>query len=154
MKRRQKQSQSSFIRTSSKIPTTISFIDSRTGSGQNGGGCGGFLLVGEPDVAIDVSQNERFESLQPGESWVTSQLLHDKSGTVLPNDATDGEEFRYQFNGETVDWWDWGSKAEHAETVVKLPCWLAGRVVEPKDNNGRPKLVVPTSQMISFSVRE
>jgi hypothetical protein len=120
---------------------------------EDGGGCGGFLLVDEPDVAVDISQNERFQSLQPGESWVTSQLLHDKTGSVLPDDATDGEEFRYRFNGETVDWWDWGSKAEHAGTVVKLPCWLAGRVVEPKDNNGRPKLVVPTSQMIAFSVR-
>jgi hypothetical protein len=53
-----------------------------------------------------------------------------------------------------MDWWDWGSMDEHRETVVKLPCWVAGEVTEPKDNGGRPRLVVPASEWIEFTLIE
>jgi len=53
-----------------------------------------------------------------------------------------------------VDWWDWGDSVAHAETVVKLPYWIAGAVVDPADNGGRASLVVPASDFASFSIVE
>ena len=112
-------------------------------------GCG-FLIVDDPDVPVNVSQNDRFASLHPGESWTTSQRLG-YNWTELPNDSEDGETFRYAFRGRTLDWWHWSSKADHEETVVKLPCFLFGPVVDPKENDGRPKLGVPTSNVVEFT---
>ena len=106
-----------------------------------------------PDVAVNVGQDDHFASLQPGESWTTSQRLG-YNWEELPNDAKNGEIFRYIFTGGSMDWWNWGSKADHEETVVKLPCFLWGPVVEPKDNDGRPKLGVTTSNVVEFSFME
>ncbi|KAH7380165.1 hypothetical protein BKA66DRAFT_442479 [Pyrenochaeta sp. MPI-SDFR-AT-0127] len=116
------------------------------------GGCG-FRIVDDPDVPVTVGQYGHFVSLQPGESWTTLQRIG-YNWTELPEDAENGETFRYVFIGETLDWWNWGSKADHEETVVKLPCYLAGPVVDPKDNDGRPQLVVQTSNEVEFSLVE
>jgi hypothetical protein len=113
-------------------------------------GGSGFQIMDDPDVPVTVGQDNRFASLQPGESWTTSQHIG-YNWTELPDDAENGEIFRYVFIGETVDWWDWGSKADHEATVVKLPCF-AGYVVDPKDNNGRPELVVQPSNVVGFSL--
>jgi hypothetical protein len=110
------------------------------------------MIVDEPDVAVNVSQDENFASLQPGQSWTTSTRVEGRQIGILPNDVNVGDVFRYVFKGVEVDWWNWGSKAEHNETIVELPCFIDGRVVEPKDNGGRPKLVVPASNFVEFTV--
>lgn len=110
------------------------------------------MIVDEPDLEVSPGQHEDFVSLRPGESWTTLRRIQGESWTLLPDDAESGDEFRYRFNGITVDWWDWGSREEHANTVVKLPCWTAGRVVEPAHNDGRPILVVPASGILEFSI--
>jgi hypothetical protein len=115
-------------------------------------GCG-FRIVDDPDVSVIVGQHDHFASLQPGDSWMTSQRIG-YNWTELPDDAENGETFRYVFRGDLLDWWDWGSKADHEETVVTLPCWISATVVDPKDNDGRPKLVVPTSNVVEFSFVE
>ncbi|CAO2648047.1 Nn.00g089690.m01.CDS01 [Neocucurbitaria sp. VM-36] len=112
-------------------------------------GCG-FLLVDSPDVAVNVGQSDHFASLQPGETWTTSQRLG-YNWEELPNDAKNGEVFRYIFTGGSMDWWNWGSKADHEKTVVKLPCFIFGPVVDPKDNDGRPRLGVTSSNVVEFS---
>ncbi|KAF2867147.1 hypothetical protein BDV95DRAFT_503446 [Massariosphaeria phaeospora] len=117
-------------------------------------GCGGFRIVDDPDVAVNVGHDDHFVSLRPGESWSTSHHLQHLGWTNLPDDTADGERFRYVFTGTTVDWWDWGSKAEHGETVVKLPCWVSGLVQDPAHNDGRVKLIVPASEVVEFSVAE
>jgi hypothetical protein len=63
-----------------------------------------------------------------------------------------GDVFRYTFKGVEVDWWDWGDSSDHEETVVTLPCFIAGRVVKPEDNGGRPKLIVPASNVLEFTI--
>ncbi|KAH7095926.1 hypothetical protein FB567DRAFT_43786 [Paraphoma chrysanthemicola] len=113
------------------------------------GGCS-FRIVDDPDLAIHVSQDEDFESLSPGETWRTSNRIQGDWWTTFPTDARNGDRFRYYFIGVTLDWWDWGSKAEHEETVVMLPCWIAGHVTEPVANGGRPKLVVPASEAVEI----
>ncbi|KAF2281488.1 uncharacterized protein EI97DRAFT_410359 [Westerdykella ornata] len=110
----------------------------------------GFLIVNDPDLPLNVGQNDQFASLQPGESWTTSQRPGNSWGE-LPDDTEDGEVIRYVFTGGTLDWWDWGSKADHGGTVVKLPCFHFGPVVDPRDNDGRPKLDVPSSGAVEFS---
>ncbi|KAH5442398.1 hypothetical protein HBI23_132070 [Parastagonospora nodorum] len=112
-------------------------------------GCG-YRIMDDPDVLVMVGQSEHFVSLGPGESWTTSQRLGvDWYG--VPDDAKDREVFRYVFCGETLDWWNWGSKAEHEGTVVKLPCFIDGRVTDPKNNDGRPALVVPISNFVEYT---
>ncbi|KAK4100663.1 hypothetical protein N658DRAFT_507666 [Parathielavia hyrcaniae] len=93
------------------------------------GGCEGYIIYDDPDV--------------PGLSW-----------SYLPDDTAVADVFRYWFTGAFVEWWDWGGVEEHAETVVMLPCWIADRVVEPRENGGRPKLVVPGSEPVDFKIVE
>ncbi|KAH4848055.1 hypothetical protein HBI46_091450 [Parastagonospora nodorum] len=112
-------------------------------------GCG-YRIMDDPDVLVTVGQSEHFVSLEPGESWTTSQRLGiDWYG--VPDDAKYGEVFRYVFCGETLDWWNWGSKAEHEKTVVKLPCFIDGPVTDPKDNGGRPAVIVPISNVVEYT---
>jgi hypothetical protein len=114
----------------------------------------GFMIVDDPDVSVCVGQDENFVTLHPGQFWTTSRRLQGESWTSLPANVEVGDVFQYMIKGTTVDWWDWGSREEHMETVVKLPCWYAGSVVDPADNGGRPKLVVPASNVVQFTVTE
>lgn len=51
-----------------------------------------------------------------------------------------------------IDWWDWGMKEDHLRTTVTLPCWINSAVVEPKDNERRPAIVVPASNIVEFTI--
>lgn len=111
----------------------------------------GYLLVDE-DVAIRVGRdNENFISLMPGEAWTESNDLQRGRSSYIPTDVVPGETFRCRYKGVVLDWWDWGTMADHADTVVKLPSFIAGRVTEPADNGGRPKLVVPAAEEVMFT---
>jgi hypothetical protein len=112
----------------------------------------GFMIVDDPDVSVRPAEHKDFISLRPGETWTTQRRLQGSGWTVLPKGYAVGDAFRYRFKGATVEWWDWGSKEEHADTVVTLPCWIAAKVKDPQDNGGRPKLVVPASEFVEFTV--
>lgn len=114
---------------------------------------GGFGVFDWPDIKVCVCEDRDFVSLHPGESWTTTYCLQTLTGTYLPDDVKVGDMFRYQFCGVIdLDWWDWGHiENEHAETMVTLPRWR-GRVVDPVDNGGRPKLAVPASNPAEFRV--
>ncbi|KAE9376049.1 hypothetical protein N431DRAFT_481211 [Stipitochalara longipes BDJ] len=112
----------------------------------------GFIMVDLPDEKVNVSQNKDFVSLRPGESWITQQTVQKAGWTHIPDDSVVGDTFRYVFKGATLDWWDWGDDEDHAGTEVTLPCFHWASVVEPPDNNGRPKLVVPGSNIVEFSI--
>lgn len=104
----------------------------------------GYILVDE-DVDVYVGRDDQnFVSLMPGESWTTSK-------EYVPMVMVPGDTFRCRFKGLVMDWWDWGTMADHVDTVVKLPSWKAGRVTEPADNGGRPKLVVPGAKEVKFT---
>lgn len=115
---------------------------------------GGFNIYDAPDVAVRVVEHRDFTTLRPGESWTTSISLQGQYWSCLPRDMVPGDIFLYGFMGAVVDWWDWGNGEDHTDTVVMLPCWIAGRVVDPGDNGGRPKLVVPYSEPVEFTVVE
>lgn len=114
----------------------------------------GFRIVDEPDIDVIVGQDENFIALELGRSWTSSRPLQKKGWTSLPADVVVGDVFRYRFKGTTVDWWDWGNLEQHLDTVVKLPCWIAGAVTEPANNDGRPKLVVPASKAVELAIIE
>jgi hypothetical protein len=103
-----------------------------------------------PDLSVPVAKHERFLSLRPGDSWTSSTTLEP---CALHPDTVAGDIYKYQFKGSAVDWWDWGDCETHANTVVKLPAWL-GEVIDPADNGGRPKLVVPSSNAVEFTIVE
>lgn len=114
----------------------------------------GWKIYDDPDIPVNVSQDEGFVSLQPGECWTWSQLMQNPTWSGLPDDRAVGDVFRFMYKGGTVDWWDWGAREEHANTVVKIPCWITGNVTDPADNAGRPKLVVPASNAVEFTIVE
>ncbi|KAK4204626.1 hypothetical protein QBC40DRAFT_272628 [Triangularia verruculosa] len=117
-------------------------------------GCEGFQIYDGPDVAVRVVEDEDFTTLQPGESWTTTRYLHSPTRSHFPADTAVGDVFLYGFCGAWVEWWDWGGAEEHADTVVMLPCWIAGRVVDPRDNGRRPKLIVPHAEPVEFRIVE
>ncbi|GLA00501.1 hypothetical protein AnigIFM60653_009249 [Aspergillus niger] len=106
-----------------------------------------------PDRQINVAENEegRFTSLFPGESWSNSWSLP-ADGDCRPEDARPGEQLRYQFTGNTLDWWDWGTIEDHAQTIVTLPGSGIEPIKHPKDNDGRPKVVIPASNILEWTV--
>ncbi|RDK45502.1 hypothetical protein M752DRAFT_324429 [Aspergillus phoenicis ATCC 13157] len=59
----------------------------------------------------------------------------------LPEDAQIGEVLRYRFEGCKLTWWDWGVKEDHINTNV-----------DPPDSNGRPEVLIPTSNILQLTV--
>ncbi|KAL6787118.1 hypothetical protein J3E68DRAFT_418779 [Trichoderma sp. SZMC 28012] len=103
-----------------------------------------FLIADDPPIDVRVGDDvDNFVTLHVGETWTLAKSFDWSS---LPDDTVPGDVFSLVFQGTTVDWWDWGSQEhEHRDTVVKLPCWIVGPVVDPTNNGGRPRLVVPGS---------
>ncbi|KAI0903969.1 hypothetical protein F4823DRAFT_616630 [Ustulina deusta] len=116
-------------------------------------GCWAGLPVDDPDCVISVAgedMEKHFVSLCPGEEWSTLKWLQDSVWSGLPEDSAPGDIFRYSFTGTMVEWWDWGTKDEHKDTLVSLPAWISGYVTDPRDNGGRGALVVPASEAVEF----
>lgn len=108
----------------------------------------GYRIYDGPDVSVSVTTYKNFTSLRPGESWTGPKYFD----TILPDELVPGYVFCCGFKGGVADWWDWGSAEDHKDTMVELPSYLAGKVTNPSDNEGRPELVVPASQPIQFRI--
>ncbi|KAJ5647298.1 hypothetical protein N7490_003670 [Penicillium lividum] len=111
-------------------------------------------LYDSPDQLITVSENtDEFVTLFPGESWSNFWTMR-ADGYDLPDcdELESGEKLRYQFQGNVLDWWDWGTAKDHEQTIVKKYGWGGGPVIEPRDNGGRPKLVVPGSNILEWTM--
>ncbi|KAI0023462.1 hypothetical protein F4780DRAFT_786967 [Xylariomycetidae sp. FL0641] len=109
------------------------------------GSSGATLFVDDPDVAVsvaDAEMEEHFVNLRPGESWMMSKRLQGQSWSCPPEDLAPGQVIRYVFKGAEVDWWNWDSKEDLKSMVMKLPPWIAGKILGPRNNDGRPRLVV------------
>ncbi|KAI0817600.1 hypothetical protein GGR55DRAFT_621180 [Xylaria sp. FL0064] len=119
----------------------------------------GYSIANWPRVTERVAQDysdddadNSFVTLDPGKSWTTKRCMEDREWSILPLDALPGDVYRYAFHGAVVDWWDWGRKTlEHRDTVVTVLC-VRDTVVEPQDNNGRPMVVMPSSETVEFTV--
>lgn len=110
----------------------------------------GFIIVDNPDVRVNVSEHDAFVSIKPGE---TSTFEYTPSDADLPKDSAPGDMFRVRYAGVELDWWDWGSADDHANTEVSLPCFIDGDVVEPRDNGGRPRSQISSSNNVDFLVQ-
>ncbi len=113
----------------------------------------GYTNYDHPNIRITVGDgtdnySDQFISLSPDETWEDSFPVGSEE---LPEDVETSDLFMYVNKGAMVDWWDWGAKDEHQNTVVELPYQLDGEVVDPPDNNGKPKLIVPVSNKAYFS---
>jgi hypothetical protein len=91
------------------------------------------INVDGPDDKVNVTDEELFLSLQPGESW-TKRIILDLDD--LHPDTAIGDSYRFQYWGGRVKWWVWGSREEHANTVVKVPSWAGSDVIDP-GNEGK-----------------
>ncbi|CEN61273.1 hypothetical protein ASPCAL07935 [Aspergillus calidoustus] len=110
-------------------------------------GCLGY--VDFPNQRVHVGDHEDFVSLKAGESWTTVYAVADIS-YAFPTDVVSGDQFRFRFDGCRLDWWDWGSVEDHVDTVVSLPSF-GTYVCDPRDNGGRPEVVIPASNDIHFT---
>lgn len=117
--------------------------------------CGAFMIYADdPDNAVSVGSSDKFVDLSPGETWTSLRTMHETVWSYLPGEPKEGDLFRCVFGGGRVDWWDWGSKEEHLDTIVMMPAWGFGSVREPWENDGRPKLVVPGSDSPDIYFKE
>jgi hypothetical protein len=115
-------------------------------------GCMAGVPFDDPDVIVNVSEDyENFKTLEPGHTFTISHRM-DKATDWLPFETQVGDVFRYVFKGIVLDWWDWGDRTEHSGTTVTFPCFGKGKVLEPSHNDGRPKLVVPCSNTVEFTI--
>lgn len=110
-----------------------------------------YRIVEGPVYEIKVVEDDNFESLQLGQAWVYPQTLDEES---LHSESVVGDRYRYQYRGGSVDWWVWGDCEEHANTIVKLSPWISGNVVEPAGNEGKPRIMVPASNIVEFTIVE
>ncbi|KAJ5884632.1 hypothetical protein N7495_009142 [Penicillium taxi] len=106
----------------------------------------GFALFDNPDIQVAVGRSDEFASLCPGETWSWTYTEE------VPDNAEVGDTLRSQFEETQLDWWDWGSKEDHTSTMVTLPFVQGHDVLEPKDNDGRPRIVIPASDPIDRKV--
>ncbi|KAJ5857519.1 hypothetical protein N7455_008413 [Penicillium solitum] len=98
-----------------------------------------------PDPFHVGHSQDRFRTLRPGESCSLTREVSD-----FPKNAAPGDVFRYGYKGGKLDWWDWGNFGDHEDTVV----WIYGGVTDPKDNEGRPGIMIPASNLIEFTIVE
>jgi hypothetical protein len=116
----------------------------------------GFMIVDGDDVPMYVGDESskharQFATLHPGESWTYTFTYNGKQSSEVPDDMQPGDECKYIKKGAHVDWWDWGTKEDHRDTRVVLRCIEAAELVEPRDNGGRPKLILPSSNVVYFT---
>ncbi|PWY72768.1 hypothetical protein BO83DRAFT_408482 [Aspergillus eucalypticola CBS 122712] len=108
----------------------------------------GYAVFEEEDVPCAVGTSDGFMSLQPNETWTEVREL--ETMIDLPEDARDGEVMRHLFKGCRLSWWDWGTKEDHIDTIVSVIGF--GVITSPPDNDGRPEVVIPASDMVEFTV--
>jgi hypothetical protein len=115
------------------------------------------FMIDDPDVSVMVGESKRFVSLYPGEEWTTMTTLKtvdDDDVNEFPRDTAVGDRFRFGYRGLELDWLGWGTKEDHEKTSVLLDCNRSSAVIGPKDNDGRPKLIVPAPEFIESTVAE
>jgi hypothetical protein len=117
----------------------------------------GFLLTDEPPIPIFVDDDSsggsqhgswQFVTLLPGESWGYTFPYHGKEYSQVPEEILAGEQFKLLFKGARVDWWDWGTLEDHRNTRVVLNCVTGAELEAPRDDGGRPALVLPGSNVL------
>ncbi|PYI31071.1 hypothetical protein BP00DRAFT_457263 [Aspergillus indologenus CBS 114.80] len=128
------------------------YEDGEWESYDEGGGC---TFPSGPDDPYQVNVGKErekagFVSLRPGQTSSTSVHLYAQDD--LPRYPATGAILRYRCKGCVLDWWDWGTLDEHGDTVVTVPGFLGGEVLEPSDNGGPARVVVPASNLLEFTV--
>jgi hypothetical protein len=117
----------------------------------------GFLLTDDPPLPIFVGDDSsggsqhgswQFVTLFPGESWGYTFPYHGKEYSQVPEEILAGEQFKLLFKGARVDWWDWGTLEDHRNTRVVLNCVTGAELEAPRDDGGRPALVLPGSNVL------
>ncbi|KAI9149591.1 kinesin light [Paramyrothecium foliicola] len=112
----------------------------------------GFILVDDPDVRVKVAEHEDFVSLKPGETWSREFAIHHPSGGEIPSRSVPWDEFRIDWSGMNLDWWDWGTVEEHRETEAVLPCFIHAGVQDATRGMGNRKLSVRRAKAIYATV--
>ncbi|KAL2842116.1 hypothetical protein BJX68DRAFT_270834 [Aspergillus pseudodeflectus] len=118
-----------------------------------GVGCmGGIDFYEESPSEINVAENYgTFRVLSPGEVWERSFSVFDLDWECPDENNTGhpGDAFRLQYLGGPLEWWDYGRREEHKETVVMVN--MFGEVVGVKDNAGREELMLQRSNVLEAS---
>ena len=106
-------------------------------------GCAMTDLMYDGETAVNISKERRWISLAPGESWSQRLEIDDR----LSSDQAPGDKIRYQLEGRIIETWNWGSKEDHAQTVLRLPSGS-----DAGDWTDRPPIVIPASNPLEFTI--
>ncbi|KAJ5833599.1 hypothetical protein N7474_001910 [Penicillium riverlandense] len=106
-------------------------------------GCAMSDLIYDFEAAVNISEDRRWISLAPGESWSQNLGIDDQR----LSDQAPGDKIRYQLEGGIIEMWNWGSREDHAQTELMLPSgrdageWIDG-----------PPIVMPASNPLEFTI--
>ncbi|OJJ98705.1 hypothetical protein ASPACDRAFT_121268 [Aspergillus aculeatus ATCC 16872] len=109
----------------------------------------GYPEFGDDEIKCTVGTSDAFMTLQPHETWHDVWPL--ECELSLPADARVGEVIRYRFEGCKLAWWNWGTLEDHKNTSITLT-GLGGAIVDPPNNDGRPEVMIPASNLVEFTV--
>lgn len=119
--------------------------------------------------SMDIEGPTAITTLRPGESWTIKRRLHSSDSPYLGGnrpleDAQPGTgRFMCIFKGITVPWWDWGTREEYLVNAeyITFPYHMGSydriefyEAFHQETNGGRPKILVPASNEIEFTVVE
>lgn len=101
------------------------------------------LMYDDTETTVNISKHCRWISLAPGESWSQRLEIDDR----LPSDQAPGDKIRYRLEGEIIKMWNWGSKEDHAQTVLRLPSYS-----DAGDWSDQSPIVIPASNPLEFTI--
>ncbi|KAL9091921.1 MAG: hypothetical protein Q9165_004673 [Trypethelium subeluteriae] len=87
-----------------------------------------------------IGEDDRFVTLFPGNGLEFDIELYPENHER--DDFEPGHRYSYRFNGKVVDWWDWGTREDHRNTLVGI---------FPDSHSQRPDIVIPEVS-VDFSV--
>ncbi|UNI13651.1 hypothetical protein JDV02_000374 [Purpureocillium takamizusanense] len=92
----------------------------------------------------------------PGDDDETPRyfIADDADGTDLSAGPASEDHLHVRFTGVELGWWDWGDADAHDQTEAWLPCFISGDVIDPRDNNGRPKARVGGLRDVEFVIED
>ncbi|RAK99015.1 uncharacterized protein BO80DRAFT_446847 [Aspergillus ibericus CBS 121593] len=109
----------------------------------------GYPAFPEDEIQCKVGTSAAFITLRPYQTW--SEVWGLACEKYLPDDALEGEVIRYRFTGCKLTWWNWGTKEDYKDTSITVT-GLGGAIIHPPNNDGRPEVVIPPSNLVEFTV--
>lgn len=94
---------------------------------------------------VKIGTDKCWISLAPGEPWISPLSIY------LSFDKAVGDRIRCQLHGHVFKVWNWGSKKDHAESVLSSRYGCEKGFQAPGWTD-RPPIVMPASNLLDFTI--